>query len=249
MEQPDRPAFDRYRREGFEQVRGWCNAKLLTFLELVDALQHQAGVSGSVGEIGVQDGKLFIALHNLLREGERSLAIDVFDDYHLNVDRSGDAKLDLFQENVRRFAEHPQRCTAMKIDSMDLGPIETNQILTQFGKFRMFSIDGSHTLDHTINDFLFVERIVANGGIVLVDDYYNPYWPEVHQAIGYIYTQRRSKLAPMFYQCGKLFFTTAAYADTYKRAVCDYFRERDPNEPIKLCNFYGHSIVLLDNYK
>ena len=249
MEQPNRPAFDRYRREGFEQVQGWCNPKLLTFLELIDALQHRAGVSGSVGEIGVQDGKLFIALHNLLHEGERSLAIDVFDDYHLNIDRSGDAKLEVFQRNVQSFAENPQLSTAMKIDSMDLGPMETTQILAQFGKFRMFSIDGSHTLDHTINDFLFVERIIANGGIVLVDDYYNPYWPEVHQAIGYIYTQRRSKLAPMFYQCGKLFFTTAAYADSYQRAVCEHFRERDPSEPIKLCNFYGHSIVLLDNYK
>jgi hypothetical protein len=58
--------FAAYRDYNFEKVFGWCNPKLLTFLEAADSFQKETGIQGSVGEIGVQCGKLFIALHNLL---------------------------------------------------------------------------------------------------------------------------------------------------------------------------------------
>jgi hypothetical protein len=245
-----RPAFDAYRTQGFDAVFGWCSGALLTFLELIDEIQSTTGLSGAVGEIGVQDGKLFIALHNLLHDKEPSLAIDLFDNQRLNVDGSGGgAQLAVFQQNLQRHAKNPQMCTAMQIDSMELGVVETQQILAKFGKFRLFSIDGSHTIDHTINDFLFAEKVLANGGIVMVDDYYNPYFPEVHQAIGHLYSQHRSKLAPLFYQCSKMFFTTAAYVSVFQRAIIDHFHDNNPNEPMKMCNFYGYPIVLLDNWK
>jgi hypothetical protein len=249
MEIPARQHYQNYALNGFDKVQGWCSKPLLQFLSLIDNFQSLNGVRGAVGEIGVQDGKLFIALHNLLREGERSLAIDVFEDYHLNVDKSGHAKRDTFKENITKYCASPELCDQLQSDSMDIGFYEISNIIRTYGKFRLFSVDGSHTTDHTIHDIFIAENLICNGGVVLVDDYYNPYWPEVHQAVAHLMINKRMKLVPLFYQCGKLFFTTAAFADNYKKLLVEYFRGKNKNEPIKICTMYGYSIILLTNYK
>lgn len=70
----------------------------------INAAQTEFGVRGGVGEIGVHHGKLFILLHLMLREGERSFALDVFERQDLNVDQSGRGDRERFLENVQRWA-------------------------------------------------------------------------------------------------------------------------------------------------
>ena len=50
-------------------------------------------------------------------------------------------------------------------------------------KVRLFSIDGGHTVEHTINDLRIAEACVTNGGIVFVDDYCNVNWPGVTEGL------------------------------------------------------------------
>jgi peptide chain release factor 2 len=58
-------------------------------------------------EIGVHHGRLFIPMALARRPGERALAIDVFEDQHLNVDHSGKGDRARFEENVARTGAAP----------------------------------------------------------------------------------------------------------------------------------------------
>src|SRR6267143_1685820 len=81
------PRLLAYRDTGLAQVQGWCQAETMSILAELGALQDEAGVSGGSGEIGVFHGKLLIALHLLRSPGTRTLAIDLFENQELNLDR------------------------------------------------------------------------------------------------------------------------------------------------------------------
>jgi hypothetical protein len=59
-----------------------------------------AGTRGSVGEVGVHHGRLFILLYLLAEPDERAFAIDIFDEQHLNEDHSGQGDRKVFEENL-----------------------------------------------------------------------------------------------------------------------------------------------------
>lgn len=94
----------RYLRRGLRTVEGWLNPLSALMISHINAAQTEFGVRGGVGEIGVHHGKLFILLHLMLREGERSFALDVFERQDLNVDQSGRGDRERFLENVQRWA-------------------------------------------------------------------------------------------------------------------------------------------------
>src|SRR5687768_5587136 len=107
------PAIERsaalraYKSSGFGAVKGWCHPETLTVLaELTEVLDESAVVGGSC-EIGVYEGKLFIALHALRSPGTRSLGIDLFEQQDLNVDASGRGYSDRVRENLRLHAQDP----------------------------------------------------------------------------------------------------------------------------------------------
>lgn len=87
---------------GLRSVRGWLNPYNAEFIVARSNIQRRAGFVRSVGEIGVHHGKLFILLLLTAAENERALAIDVFENQHLNTDRSGAGDRDAFLSNVRR---------------------------------------------------------------------------------------------------------------------------------------------------
>ena len=96
----------RYLEHGMAEVQGWltpCSASIIAHLS---AHQLRLGLSGNVAEIGVHHGKLFILLANLTAPDEVAYAVDIFDDQHKNVDRSGKGDRVIFEDNVRKFAPH-----------------------------------------------------------------------------------------------------------------------------------------------
>eukprot|EP00775_Hariotina_reticulata_P004384 gene4384-4638_t len=49
--------------------------------------------------------------------------------------------------------------------------------------FRMISVDGGHSMDTTMHDLMLAACLVADGGIVILDDYGNPAWQGVTEAL------------------------------------------------------------------
>ena len=66
--------------DGHRHVEGWLEIGAISGLMLISETQRAKGIAGSLAEIGVHHGRLFIVLSLLRTEEERALAIDVFED-------------------------------------------------------------------------------------------------------------------------------------------------------------------------
>ena len=121
-------------------------------------------VVGGVAEIGGHHGKSFAALALLNLDAaaggddehaHRAVAIDVFDDQLLNTDGSGEGDLETFRSTVRMWCGEdclePSRLSVLQQDSLAL---TAAQVIAESGgaRPRIFSIDGSHTAEHTEAD-------------------------------------------------------------------------------------------------
>ena len=81
--------------------------------------QRSLGIGGGAAEIGVHHGKLFILLYLLCQASEKAVAIDLFEDQHLNIDHSGSGDLAKFRGNLERHADST-RLVLHQGNSMDL---------------------------------------------------------------------------------------------------------------------------------
>lgn len=86
-----------------EHVQGWLHPRSLAFTAFY-AKRFLAGRQYSSLEIGVHHGKYFIGIENLTPPEQEAFAVDVFSSQHLNLDGSGRGDLEIFQDNLRKFA-------------------------------------------------------------------------------------------------------------------------------------------------
>ena len=106
-------------------------------------------------------GKFYFLLNSIIDRKYQSFALDVFDDQSLNIDKSGSGNLQTFKNNLKNFDAHNGKNT--QIISGD----STDQTVIKFfddkiGSFRFISIDGGHTVEHTISDLHLANRLIAN---------------------------------------------------------------------------------------
>ena len=209
------PTFNRYRAIGQRFVTGFLEPEILLVLDVLNSAQRAKGVSGAVAEIGVHHGKLFIALRLLQRPGEKSVAIDVFDDQELNVDGSGHGDFQKFTNNVKLWASMDD-VAVHKGDSTQLEAAKLRELAG--GEVRLFSVDGGHTEAIVHSDMKLAETILADGGIVIADDVFNEHWPGV--ATGTLrYLSERAKLTPFLIGFNKVYFTQAEHSELYRSEV------------------------------
>ncbi|HDR9022683.1 class I SAM-dependent methyltransferase [Burkholderia vietnamiensis] len=195
----------RYLEQGMAEVQGWltpCSASIIAHLS---AHQLRLGLSGNVAEIGVHHGKLFILLANLIAPDEAAYAVDIFDDQHKNVDRSGKGDRAIFEENVRKFATHA-KVVVIQESSLDLEGTDFTST-----SFRMISVDGGHTGPITCSDLHLSEKQLVDGGIVVLDDILNPDWTGVITGL-VKYFSEGGALIPFALSANKLYLTTGREA-------------------------------------
>ena len=212
--------FKKYISKGYYEVEGWCPINFLKFAALLKQVQEDVGIKiqGGAGEIGVHHGKLFIALA-LLNSGNKHLCIDVFGEQDFNIDRSGKGDRSIFEENLKKHAKG-EYVKILQEDSMAIDDIMIDNILRECGKFSMFSVDGCHTVEHTLNDILIAEKLVGRGGVIFVDDYYDPFWPEVQEGVNRYYATQAYKFLPLGFAFKKLALVHASsYNLLIKRIV------------------------------
>ena len=204
-----------YIHRGKFLVDGWLRTEAaLTVANLV-AEQRRLGVAGGTAEIGIHHGKLFILLYLLSRPPEKAVAIDLFEDQHLNVNSSGEGDLAQFRANLERHADST-RLVVHKGDSTQL----TGDLLQRLadGPLRLISIDGGHTEEITASDLGVAEAALVEGGIVVVDDIFNEMWPGVADGV-HRYFRDRPQLVPFAICANKTFFCRRSHADGYRAAA------------------------------
>ncbi|MEJ8572067.1 class I SAM-dependent methyltransferase [Microbaculum marinum] len=228
---------------GIKKVQGWCIPQLWNVIQPLHEYQENAGITGPIAEIGVFHGKFFIGLA-LTKKGQgKHTAFDVFDLQHFNLDGAGKGNLEAFTANLRQFDLPEDETEIRRVDSMALTRRDIAEIRAQRGAFSMFSVDGCHMVEHTINDFRIAMELTQPGGIIYVDDYLNPDWPGVQEGLARLYLNDAPRFVPIAYTCNKLFTCHISYA----RDMFDHLRETVrasfPNCQVKVVKRFGYDCL------
>jgi len=214
-----------YIEHGHKAVDGWFNGNQLDMFIIADELQRTLGVDGGVSEIGVHHGRLFILLMLLRRAGEKAVAMDVFDLQEFNTDYSGLGDLNRFLENIDTHVGSREHFEIVKADSMTLNPDVILKI-TDNVRFRIISVDGSHTTQNTANDLRVAHRLLQQGGIIVVDDYFNGGYPMVAEGVArFMILEPVVNIVPVLAGANKVVFTTRShhrhYLEAYRNLVVE----------------------------
>jgi hypothetical protein len=223
-----------YLRQGIHRVDGWCIPQLWQSLW---PLRTAIG-AGPVAEIGVFEGKFFIGLAKTFAANSfDSVAIDVFDMQQFNLDGAGVGKEEKLLENC--VAHGVEKVILRKADSLTLRQKEATEITNQSGKVKFFSVDGCHEVLHTTRDIEFAMKVVADDGIISVDDYMNPNWPGVIESVAKMYLLREFQFVPLLFTCNKLLLCSVSYHRDYLRVTQDYIAANHKTTRMKRVKRFG----------
>jgi hypothetical protein len=235
---PVHPNLRNYLDNGFHTVEGWASDQLFQTIDLLSSLDINR--SGGCAEIGVHRGKFYLLLNQVVDAGERSWAIDVFDNQELNVDGSGSGWSDYlatFQANLQKFDAHGGANTEIVVgDSTD--PALNLESRIGLGALRFMSVDGGHTAEHTISDLHLASRVISNQGVVILDDILNPHWLGVIEG-AFRFLSTHPTLVPFAIGHNKLYLCKLSYHDRYLNeiAACALFT--------KVVDFCGYRLAAL----
>jgi hypothetical protein len=225
----------KYKSNGFPNVEGWCGDQLFHTFDLPSSIELNK--TGGCCEIGVHHGKLYILLNQLIEPSETSFAIDVFDQQNLNIDSSGCGSLEIFRANLERYDAHSGHNTKIIVgDSTD--PKLRLEETIGYGALRFMSIDGSHTVEHTLNDLYLANKVISNEGVVIQDDILSYHWPGVIEGLS-IFLNARPTLVPFALGHNKLYLCKVGFHRYYLNLFSQC--------PLatKLVTFFGYQIVAL----
>ncbi|MEB3292831.1 MAG: class I SAM-dependent methyltransferase [Synechococcales bacterium] len=232
--------LDNYWQEGFSQVEGWLSPNLLQPLKVIAQFHKAHGIQGNVLEIGVHHGKFLIPLALMTQPGEIAIGIDIFEDQQKNIDFSGLGSYGKTAENIKRYCDLSIPVKLVRKDSLAMTVKDRLDLLSESGAFRLVSIDGGHTCEHTVNDLLIAQDILQSGGVVILDDYYNMHWPGVHEGVARFFMNYVPKLKIFSYTQNKLFLSDFTHHRRYYQLFQENFN-REAN--YKLITMWGSEVV------
>lgn len=174
--------------EKIENIKGWFRTpkKFWTLLKEISSIQKE----GNLIEIGTYHGRRFAVFADLLTDNEVGISIDIWGKYDENLshDYSGYTQsqdLEHFKKNIKEI--HPEK--DIRILHQDSRNTDTEENIKKIlsksktERVRIFSIDGGHTYDCTLNDLNIAKSLTSEDGVIIIDDYYNMDWPGVKTAV------------------------------------------------------------------
>lgn len=234
-----------YVKDIMPRVEGWLTELSARIVIATSELQVGLGVTGSVAEIGVHQGRLFILLDLLRRSGDRALAIDVFDKEELNIDRSGKGDRVAFARNLASVGREIDDVRVIADSSFN---VSSTDIQSLIGPVRLFSVDGGHTSELARNDLFLANDSLARGGVAFVDDVFNWMWPGVSEGLSRCLNDEAFELVPLALTEEKLLMTHGDFVDEYSRGLRKFVETSYPHIVVLSKEFYGNSILLFLEY-
>ncbi len=211
----------RYLLSGIYVVDGWLDLTTAHIMAMLSEQQTHLGLSGDLAEIGIHHGKSFFAFANAAVPGEKLFAVDVFEDQHKNVDRSGNGSRQTFLSNLAAYAPD---ATVEIIQESSLDLFSLGWPLSHRESIRFFSIDGSHTRKATLNDLKIADLTTKPGAIVAVDDILSMSWLGVISGV-FDYLCSEGNLFPFALVHNKLLFVKGKeHMDLYLEYLSSYYK-------------------------
>lgn len=201
-----------YILRGRNHVPGWFSRLDAEIVWLLTEHQNANALDGSLVEIGLHHGKSFIAMCLALQPGQRAYGIDLFERQSLNRDRSGKGSREAVENNLKAAGVDLSRVI---LDARASTSVTPEDILGSVGAVRFFSIDGGHQIDIVRSDLVLAERVLAPHGIIALDDFLRPEWPDVSAGYFAWFAHRLKPLVPFAIGFNKLYL-----CDEHQVASC-----------------------------
>lgn len=192
---------EKYVRNGMRRVQGYLSHMDAEVILHLLQWQKRRDIRGSLCEIGVHHGRLFLLLALSRRPGEVALAIDLFEDDAVNTGAHA-GRDGALQRNARKLEIPLSNEEIVKSSSHDL---TADQIRSRAqGSIRFFSIDGGHLYGDVQNDLRLAQQCISADSIIAVDDFFSVLWPEVSFAT-YDFLRAQSEIVPVCATRSKLY--------------------------------------------
>lgn len=203
----------RYLRKGIHTVSGYLTSIDATAIAAIGEFQTAKGVRGGLCELGVHHGRLFFILANLRRAGEKSLAVDLFEDGEGNSDRVHRGRNTAMFRNVKRLGLEISDEEVLIANTLQVKP---DEIIGRVGKPRIVSVDAGHLYDEVQSDLNLSAQVLADEGVIIADDYFNIYWPDVTTATNDFLAKQNGKFSAFLITPGKLYICRTDYLPLYQ---------------------------------
>jgi lipopolysaccharide biosynthesis glycosyltransferase/predicted O-methyltransferase YrrM len=159
-----------------DQVRGYLHRTQAQAIGALLDQQSQAGVKGSLAEIGLYFGKTFVGLARAARGEEKVVGVDP-----LRIGAQ-DLQPELTQNlKTHLTAAELKRVLVRRALSTDLGAADWMRSLGQPARF--VHLDGHHARATILHDLQLAASWLAKGGLVVIDDFLNELHPDLTSGI------------------------------------------------------------------
>jgi hypothetical protein len=185
----------------FSSIEGYFSKEAALLFMAYNQLIRSAGIAGDVLEIGVHHGLSAIAIASLCGSGRVFVAIDLFDDLQAqNISHSGAGNKVTFMRNMQGFFDDISFIRPIASHSADVKPAELGS------RFSFCHIDGGHTACETYRDMKLCSQLLMPGGLMALDDYFNPAFPGVCEGAIQFMLDHRTALRPIAIGFNKVLF-------------------------------------------
>ena len=169
------PTVDQYLDSGYASVVGMSSRFAAAVTCGLMRIQSALAVLGPAAEIGTFEGRFFIAMAHALAPGEKALGIDLFDWPNPQV-------IDRFEANCAKHGVPPDRRITWRADSRTMKP---EDLLAKLDgqRVRLFHVDGEHSRHALTRDLELATAVLADGGIIVLDDMLHPGYPTLMVAV------------------------------------------------------------------
>ncbi len=214
-----KPGFLQSYLDAFPSIQGFFTFDAALMFMAYNQFIRADGILGDVLEIGVHHGLSAVALGSLVENGKRFVAVDLFEIQDQNYSRSGEGHREVFLQNMQTFFDDLGFLQIVAGSSAELKPEALGS------QFSFCHIDGGHSPEETYQDLKLCSQILLPGGLLAVDDYFNPSFPGVSEGAIKFKLEHPETLKPIAIGFNKVLFQklpapsdlNAAFASMFKR--------------------------------
>jgi Methyltransferase domain len=231
------PSFLQKYLNSFQHIRGWFVFDAALMFMAYNQFNAAAGIAGDTLEIGVYHGLSAIAIASLRGVGRRTYAIDLFEELQGGeAYGSGASYRRIFEDNMKSVYGSLDSIVTVTGASGKLKPSDFGQ------NFSFCHVDGGHSPEETCADLQFASDILLPGGLLALDDYFNPQHPGVCEGALEFRRKNDGLLRPLAVGYNKVLFQKAPHTDLNAQ-----FRQLFPAaESAPAGDMWGSPIFLFD---
>ena len=195
--------LDRYLKD-YSRLDGWFWPDSVAIWDSLLSFQKSCGVMGHFLEIGVYRGKSAVLSTLHAREDEACILVDP------HIHRDLRPTIDPIKPSNVIYAQ--MRSTEL---------LHSGAFTKHSGNFRWIHIDGEHTGMAVINDMNIANPLLNDDGVMIIDDFFNPQYPQITAAVFDWLRCHPIQLTPFLIGDNKGYLCRARSAHSYLSYVKD----------------------------